>query len=540
MGHVEWRTCSFILTGVLLAISLIPDFLEGSPIGQHQKGDEGDNENMSESGSPSMLKKLVRSRRNISWYNQHPDFWNWYKYFTEIGNQEGLNELDRVYLKYLQNRNRAEGQHSYDQYLRHLGEVYKTCASSDDPNCITDIIAPAKPTPAKPAPIKGCDPYRDPYCQLVRVAPAPIKAPLSNHYQHYRAPVPFLSAQQASELSRICNPSDVECLQYHLRAAYGYTSEPKAPAPAPSYAYLGYDPNKAVKREVYHRYPNCDPKYDPYCVPEPAHNQMAAPPSRCNPLYDDNCNPLIASMFSSPLKPECDPYYDPSCRQEYRPKDEPVSDSGCDPRYDPYCRSPGPSYGESRVEPERYPMTQGKTKEGYACYVHYDEECYPVRSSNPSHQSAASTLQDCDPYDPSCPLYYSANNPMRSPQPQSPYHSASSPEAYHPHVNPGGFREGIIEPDSDCDPEYDPNCRLRRYESNPNLSAPESHHDDPQPSHDNRGDEGPSHDQPDQDPYEGRHESENAPYSPYSGYEQQQEPRDEEPDHRYDQDYQKK
>lgn len=35
-------------------------------------------------------RRLVRNRRNISWYKQHSDFWSWYKYFTDNGNTGGF------------------------------------------------------------------------------------------------------------------------------------------------------------------------------------------------------------------------------------------------------------------------------------------------------------------------------------------------------------------------------------------------------------------------------------------------------------------
>lgn len=35
-------------------------------------------------------RRLIRNRRNISWYKQHSDFWAWYKYFTDNGNQEAV------------------------------------------------------------------------------------------------------------------------------------------------------------------------------------------------------------------------------------------------------------------------------------------------------------------------------------------------------------------------------------------------------------------------------------------------------------------
>lgn len=38
-------------------------------------------------------RRLVRHRRNISWYKEHSDFWGWYKYFTENNNQEAVSPL---------------------------------------------------------------------------------------------------------------------------------------------------------------------------------------------------------------------------------------------------------------------------------------------------------------------------------------------------------------------------------------------------------------------------------------------------------------
>lgn len=37
-------------------------------------------------------RRLIRNRRNISWYNQHSDFWGWYKYFTDSSNQEAVSK----------------------------------------------------------------------------------------------------------------------------------------------------------------------------------------------------------------------------------------------------------------------------------------------------------------------------------------------------------------------------------------------------------------------------------------------------------------
>lgn len=137
-----------------------------------------------------------------------------------------VQEMDRIYLAYLQNKNRAEGRRSYKAYLRHLGDVYKSCADSDDPSCVASYTSRPKPTPEppKPAPVKTCDPTKDPYCLYAALvqgkspylplvlpvatpAPAPVKAPApqyvrsappakdpqSGYYYYSPSTVPFLS-----------------------------------------------------------------------------------------------------------------------------------------------------------------------------------------------------------------------------------------------------------------------------------------------------------------------------------------------------------
>ncbi|KAM9713042.1 actinodin1 [Menidia menidia] len=288
-------------------------------------------------------RQLVRNRRNISWYKQHSDFWAWYKYFTDNSNQEAVQEMDRIYLAYLQNKNRAEGRRAYKAYLRHLGEIYKSCADSDDPNCVSSSTTRPKPDPPKPAPLKTCDPMKDPQCLYMALVqgkspylplvlpappPAPAKAPAPLYVRaavpvkdpqsgyHYYSPsvAPLLTKEQRAELLRICSSDDVECLQYHLRAAYGH--HPAAGYP-PSYAHLGCDPKKdpACKPKLvqkapsglYLQYPNCDPLRDPYCAyaaslvaPRAPNPPAPAGPGSCNPLYEENCNPLTATRFSSP------------------------------------------------------------------------------------------------------------------------------------------------------------------------------------------------------------------------------------------------
>ncbi|XP_061096406.1 uncharacterized protein LOC133127490 isoform X2 [Conger conger] len=530
------RAVYYIFAGVVLATALLPDFLGAGPVGHRQKGDAGET-------------KLVRHKRNISWYKQHSDFWNWYKYFTDTGNTKGVEELDRVYLTYLQNKNRAEGRRSYKLYLRHLGDIYKSCAESDDPNCVASYTTRPKPTPKpeppKPAPMKTCDPYRDLYCLFSMMypkapirAPAPVKAPApvlapvapgkspaSGYYYYSPIQKPFLSAQQKAELLRICDAKDVECMQYHLRAAYGYTP---SGGPAPSYAHLGCDPERDLNCRpqlvqkapsgMFHRYPTCDLTTDPYCLMrmhQAGQNQeAAAPPSAlkrpCNPLVDNGCNPLTATRFVDLSR-----YMQTQEKgREQDPQDEPAPARGlaCDPRYDSYCQyhvttaammrrppaPPPPPTEEPLVHPEL--GVRGKTKEGYTCYIGYDKECYPL----PGRRVAQTW--------PSARAFGFGRGLRRE-------------EAYEPHLNEDGTRNGVIEPDPDCDPEYDFNCRLRRADSpaqpRPAVPAPEERPQEQQVTEEHR-DEPDRHEEPHHqgEPYEEEPRHQQDPYAQAPGYEQ--------------------
>ncbi|XP_075996512.1 actinodin1 isoform X2 [Genypterus blacodes] len=556
-------TFSGVCTAALLAAVLLPAFLSAGPIVQKPKG-EG--ESIQEKATAvAAHRRLIRNRRNISWYKQHSDFWGWYKYFTENGNQEAVQEMDRIYLAYLQNKNRAEGRRSYKAYLRHLGDIYKACADSDDPNCVSSSTTrpKPKPEPPKPAPVKTCDPTKDPYCLyaalvqgkspylplvLPAAAPAPAKAPAPLYVRsaapakdpqsgyHYYAPstTPFLSKEQKAELLRICSSDDVECLQYHLKAAYGYA--PSA-GPLPSYAHLGCDPKtdpsckaKLVQKApsgLYLQYPNCDPQ-DHYCAyaaslvaPRAPNPPAPAGPGSCNPLFEEGCNPLTATRFATPpdsykqqqqeereeaaairMAPApserhhdpyamfrdayananananriADPYAmhrQPSAAasapsadlhtmlRQYMAQAQaqaqtnspyaPRSEASADPN-DPFTalretamqrRGPATSrqqypfsqpHYEEPAQEERHPLgPPGKTKEGYDCFIGYDRDCHPVKPSEPR-----------------------AGAHRRVPHPA---------EAYEPHQNADGSRSGVLEPENPhCDPEYDRNCRLRRYE----------------------------------------------------------------------------
>ncbi|CAB1457960.1 unnamed protein product [Pleuronectes platessa] len=523
------RRSSFlgVFVTAALAVVLLPAFLSAGPIGLKAKGDEGEGIEERATAAASQ-RSLVRSRRNISWYKQHSDFWNWYKFFTDNGNQEAVHEMDRIYLAYLQNKNRAEGRRSYKAYLSHLGDIYKSCADSDDPDCVSSYTARPKPKPEapKPAPVKTCDPTKDTYCLYAALlqgkspyqplvlpaeapAPAPVKAPAPMYvrsapakdpqsgYQYYApSSTPFLTKEQKAELLRICASEDVECLQYHLRAAYGYAP---AAGPVPSYAHLGCDPKKdptckpklvqKAPSGVYLQYPNCDPAARAPKQPIPA------APGSCNPLYEEGCNPLSATRFATPphsykneeadeaaairaapqaAEPSNDPYamfrdaYAQANRAQQQEPQSPRMEAAPESNpNDPFAaireaaaamhrRAPSnprqqipfsnPSYEEPARE-ERHPLgPPGKTKEGYECFIGYDRDCFPVKPAEPR-----SGVHRHMPY---------------------------PAEPYEPHLNADGTRSGVMEPSNpDCDPEYDRDCRLRRYEpEQPHVEAqPEQH-----------------------------------------------------------------
>uniref|UniRef100_A0A3Q1FXX0 Actinodin1 n=1 Tax=Acanthochromis polyacanthus TaxID=80966 RepID=A0A3Q1FXX0_9TELE len=488
-------------------------FLSAGPVVKKSKGD----------ADAALHRRLIRNRRNISWYKQHSDFWNWYKFFTDNGNQEAVQEMDRIYLAYLQNKNRAEGRRSYKAYLRHLGEIYKSCADSDDPNCVASHTTRPKPEPPKPAPVKTCDPTKDSYCLYIALvqgkspyqplvlpaatpAPAPAKVPAPLFKKNLSVllkylPLVLMLQEQKAELLRICSADDVECLQYHLRAAHGYT--PSA-GPLPSYAHLGCDPKtdptcklnlvQKAPSGLYVQYPNCDPR-DPFCAYGAPRAPNPAGPGSCNPLFEEGCNPLTATKFATPpeaykaqekeaaalrVEQNSDPY------AMYR--DTYANANRVNDHYAMYRQQfpfSNPSYEEPPQE-ERHPLgPPGKTKEGHDCFIGYDRECFPVKPTEPR-----------------------SGVHRRIPYPA---------EAYEPHLNADGTRNGVLEPSNPhCDPEYDRDCRLRRFE-------PEQTHANAQPGHHaeehSQGaadSEQQEQEQYETEPYQSGQEEPHMPYQPLS------------------------
>lgn len=145
-------------------------------------------------------------------------------------------------------------------------------------------------------------------------------------------------------------------------------------------------------------------------------------------------------------------------------------------RRDPSAPSqqyPFSSHGyEEPVQEERHSLgPPGKTKEGYDCFIGYDRECFPLKRSEPR-----------------------AGVHRRISYPE---------EAYDPHMNPDGPREGVLEPaNPHCDPEYDADCGLRRYEPEQTRAEPQLEHHADQDRNQVARESERQPEQQEQDPYE--------------------------------------
>ncbi|XP_043926736.1 uncharacterized protein LOC122801248 [Protopterus annectens] len=453
---------SLILAVVFLSISALPDLPEGSPVPSNGKRDVEDQQvtDNKKEGS-GFLGRLLRRKRDARLY---PAYQSWYQYFTETGNHEGIYELDKAYLQYIQNKNRVEARESYRYYVQHLQELYASgakCDPSKDHLCIiylaTKGVVPSVPDSLQ-GPLKSCDLRTDPYCRgYASLQRLPVSYPVD----------PQLSSIDYEQISQICDPSDVRCVQYYM-SVYGYRADPVS---------TQYE---------------CDPYYDPYCKGSYKTQDHPAPDTICDPSYDPNCQ---------------------SSNSQYSEKEKDPVD--CDPLYDPSCSKP-------------YPLLVGRTADGSGCYVYYDEDCYPVHSSTVTKEPECNSLDDptcksqkpssflstypCDPYndpkcasehphpsDPNIPGCDSQYDPKcKTVHPKSPFKSCNpdyDPDCkptdpygsihYNPakpddtHFNPDGYSEGVHEPDPHCDPKYDPNCHVQhykttsdKYNSMPTLETP--------------------------------------------------------------------
>ncbi|XP_029978612.1 actinodin1 isoform X2 [Sphaeramia orbicularis] len=531
------RRFSGVFVTALLAVMLLPAFLSAGPVLKKAKGDGKSIQERAMAAANH--RKLIRNRRNISWYKQHSDFWSWYKFFTDNGNQEAVQEMDRIYLAYLQNKNRAEGRRSYKAYLRHLGEIYKSCSDSEDPNCVATYMTRPKPEPPKPAPLKTCDPTKDPYCLYMALiqgkspylplvlpvatpapaaapakAPAPLyvrsaapaKDPESGYYYYAPSAVPFLSKEQKAELLRICSSDDVECLQYHLRAAYGYA--PSA-GQLPSYAHLGCDPKKDPECKpklvqkapsgLYLQYPSCDPLRDPFCAyaaslvaPRAPNPPAPAGPGSCNPLYEDGCNPLTATKFASPPEsykaeekdeaaairappPPAEQHHDPYAmfRDAY---------ANANRITDPYAMYRQPSAAAPPSASDPYAMyrqpsaaTSPPASDPYAMLRRYMAQAQ-MTDPNAPRMGAAPEPNSNDPFaairEAAAAMHRHGHHPPRQHHPfANPSYEEPAQEERHPLGPPGKTKEGY-----DCFIGYDREC----YPLKP--SEPRFHHRTPFPS----------------------------------------------------------
>ncbi|XP_051910429.1 actinodin1 [Hippocampus zosterae] len=555
---------------VVIVLLLLPADVSAGPVAGKATPDAGESIR-ARAEAAAAHRRLSRNRRNISWYKQHSDFWSWYKYFTDNGNQEAVQELDRIYLTYLQNKNRAEGRRSYKAYLRHLGEIYKSCADSDDPNCVASYTSRAKPEPPKPAPVKTCDPTKDAYCLYAALvarkspymplvlpaqAPAPVKSPAplfvrpaaaakepqSGYYYYAPSSVSFLSKEQKAELLRVCGAEDVECLQYHLRAAYGY---PPTGGSSPAYAHLGCDPTvdptcKPQKASSgLYQYPNCDPLRDPYCayLASPMAPRVTNPPSgsgSCNPIFEDGCNPLTATKFVTPQEayktepseeaaairvppPAADHYSDPygmyrdanananrvtdpyaTYRQASAPAAPPADD-----QYAVLRRFMAQAQGSDPYAPRMESMPESNPNDPFSAMrdtasatMHRHSARQHYLFSPPTYEEP--TREERHPLGPpgktkegyDCFIGYDRDCfPLQPAEPRSSAHRRipHPAEAYEPHLKADGTRDGVLEPPNPhCDPEFDRDCRLRRREPE------QPRHEDPKAQPE----------VPEQDPYE--------------------------------------
>ena len=311
---------------------------------------------------------------------------------------------------------------------------------------------------------------------------------------------------------------------------------------------------------------HCDVSLQAPRAPNPP---AAAGPGSCNPLFEDNCNPLTATRFASPPEayksqerdeaaairaappaaeqndpyamfrdayantntnrvtdpyamyrqappadtpPTVDPYsvlqqYMSQARDNdpYAPRmDAPQESNPNDPfsairdafaamqRHGPSAPRqqspfPGPAFEEPAQE-ERHPLgPPGKTKEGYDCYIGYDRECYPAKPTEPRAAGAQRRV-------------------------------TIPAEVYEPHLNADGTRNGVLEPDNPhCDPEYDRNCRLRRFEPEPAEAQQQPERPAEEGQHRVPAEGEPQEQDPyDAEPYQSGQEEPHAPYQPFS------------------------
>ncbi|XP_069771449.1 actinodin3 isoform X2 [Narcine bancroftii] len=279
-----------LLATMVLAVLLLPERVRAVSLHDLFKPVKGDEGVRLESPEAADFLRFPsgRLKRHLKWYQQNPDFEAWYKYYQKIGHYEGLYEIDRIRLTYLQ--------------MRHLESVY----GKDAP--FYQYTIGMAPTHARPK--TSCDPEKDTSCRPQPVAPkAPVVQPTP--------PLPKAQYQAPSQLS--CNPHDPACLLQYFYRVLGRL-------------HVDCDPktdSKCSRR-------SCDPKYDPSCAPAP--RSYNARGYECDPVYDPDCEE----------EPEEEDYrgserHNPSYYEEHEDDSE-MEDDEIDP-YDPrYGYYGDPSY----------------------------------------------------------------------------------------------------------------------------------------------------------------------------------------------------
>ncbi|XP_067880140.1 actinodin3 [Heterodontus francisci] len=293
-----------LLATTVLTMFILPDGVKAGRLQDLFRPAKGDEGIILESHEATDFLRTdpTRIRRHLKWYQQNPDFQSWYKYYQKIGHNEGLYEIDRIRLTYLQ--------------MRHLENVYGKSAPYYQ---YTIGLAPTLGT-VKGVSAPSCDPKTDKNCKSQPPAP---KVPVA------KPPPAPQKAQPQSPPQLSCNPHDPACLLqyfYYILANIqtGSDCDPKT------------DPK--CSRGV--RTLPCDPKHDSACAPS---KPVTIPynPMGCNPMYDPDCNEEEENREAQ--QPEPGPTYFEVAEDDEESEDDDEIDP-YDPHYPGYYGYPGSYY----------------------------------------------------------------------------------------------------------------------------------------------------------------------------------------------------
>ncbi|GCC32324.1 hypothetical protein chiPu_0010785 [Chiloscyllium punctatum] len=413
MDCTKVNVLSLILATVVLTVLFLPDMLEANVLRQLFKGDVDEQKVTVESKeATNFLSKLTRSKRHTKQFQQDPDFWNAYQHFLDIGFNEGVYEMDKVYLHYLQDKSRDQSHQAYQAYMQRLRE--EECDTTKDPDC-----QPTLPHKQAAYTQKQCDPYTDPYCRAAGYSCDPQKDPYYPEcYSRYR------DREQERTASENCDPyTDPECYsQYRTREQERTASENCDPYTDPE-CYSQYRTREQERTAS----ENCDPHTDPECYYSlyRARQQERTAPENCDSNVDPYCDSSQSQVHEEVQNrgatEGCDPNYDSSCQKQM--------EFECNPDNDPNC---GNQFSQI------YEQTHAKVCDPY------DPYCSGVATE--SHQSE----HNCNPdYDPDCHTSQPHDDDQKHKEDCDPYHDS----------NCRNESEDLYEPDSDCDFE----CRMQRF-----------------------------------------------------------------------------